>query len=96
MWVRLLTAVLLNLRKRCALFFLVAWQVLDALSRLNELNGVELAHDLSCVLRFQILLANISRLVVEETVGISLPGHSSEENPNKKRKPVIRSLKLQF
>jgi len=54
-----LTAVLLDLGQCRALFLLVAWQIFYTLSRLNELNRVELANNLARVLRLQVLLADV-------------------------------------
>ena len=77
---------MLDLCQGRALFLLVAWQILYTLGRLDELDRVQLAHNLARVLSLQILFADVPRLVVKQAVRIALPSHASEENSIEKNR----------
>lgn len=64
--------------------FLVAWQFLNRRCRGNEFDCVGLADDFADVLSFEVLFADVARLVVEKAVGVAHPRHASEENSRNK------------
>ena len=78
------TVVLLDL-SQCQVFLLVvAWQVLYVGGRRYELNCILLADDLANILCLEILLADVAGLIIEQTMGVTQPCHSSEKDPNTK------------
>ena len=76
-----LTIVLLDLGQRQHFVLLVPWQVLYRRRRRHELYSVGLTDNLADILRLQVFLAYVSRLVIEETVRVAHPGHPPKEHP---------------
>ena len=74
------TIILLNLSQRKHFVFLVPWEVFKTCSGRDKLDCVGLANDLADVFRLQVLLADVSRLIVEEAMRVTHPGYSAEEN----------------
>ena len=63
------------------LIFLIARKVFNRCRGRHKLNCIGLANDLADILGLEVLLANISRLIVEQAVRVAHPCDTAEENP---------------
>ncbi len=51
---------------------------------LHKFNIMALAHDFALALSLQALFADASAFIIKQTVGVPVPGNSSQENTKKK------------
>jgi hypothetical protein len=71
--------ILLNLCHGFELFFIIAGQVFNIMRWGNELDLIHLSDNFTRILGLIVLLTYIARFIVEQTMGVTHPGHTAEK-----------------